>query len=83
MNENKVGSSLTEDGLDDESGGVTRSRLLLEEELEAVESVLDELVVRGGVRKSKLMPVGVGGSENSGLSGMAKSQFQEEEGREK
>jgi len=60
-------SSLTEDGFEDESGGVSRSGLLLEEKLEAVEGLFDEFVVRGGVRNTELMPVRVRSSENTGL----------------
>lgn len=60
-------TSLAENGFEYESGGVSRCSLLLEEEFETVEGLFDELIVRGRVRYSKLMPVRVRGSENTGL----------------
>jgi hypothetical protein len=60
-------TSLTENRLDDESGGVARGGLLLEEELETVEGLLDEVVVGGGVGKTELVPVRVRGGEDAGL----------------
>lgn len=82
-------SSLSEDGLNQDRGGVAGCGFLLQEELElcseelgkegwgkggrrggethAVEGVLDEVVVRGRVRETELVPVGVGSGEDAGL----------------
>lgn len=60
-------TSLAENGLENKGGGITGGSVLLEEELEAVQSLLDKLVVRGRVRKAKLVPVRVRSREDTGL----------------
>ena len=60
-------SSFSENGFENESSGVTRSGLLLEEELEAEEGLLNEFVIRGSVVETELMPVRVRSGENTRL----------------
>lgn len=60
-------TSFTENRFEDESGSVSRSGLLFEEEFETVQGLFDEFVVRGGVVEPELVPVGVGSCEDTGL----------------